>query len=71
MGPHNRKTDSQPRGIVDDLLRAIVKSKLSQYQLAKDTAVPQPILSRFLSGQRGISLDTAAKIAAHLGLRLR
>ena len=49
---------------------AIKKSGISVYQLAKDSEIPQPVLSRFVNGQRGINLSTASKIAQTLGLKL-
>ena len=38
--------------------------------IAEAADVPQPVLQRFLSGQRGITIDTAGKLAAYLGLAL-
>ena len=70
MGPHKRTADPKSRGLVEDLRQAIVKSKLSQYRIAIDTGVPQPVLSRFLARERGLTLETAAKLAAYLRLRL-
>jgi hypothetical protein len=38
--------------------------------IAQAAGIPQPVLQRFLSGERGIMLDTAGKLAAYLGLAL-
>ena len=35
------------------------------------TGVSQPVLNRFVHGERGISLETAAKLCVHLKLQLR
>ena len=49
---------------------AIKKSGLTIYRLAKDSGVPQPVLSRFVNAKRGITLSTASKLAEALGLEL-
>jgi len=56
--------------LVEELLRAIADSGQSQYAIVKGSGVPQPTLCRFVSGQRGLNLESAAKICAHLGLHL-
>lgn len=38
--------------------------------IAQASGVPQPVLQRFLSGERGITLDTAGKLAKYLKLSL-
>jgi hypothetical protein len=40
------------------------------YAIAQESGVSAPIIQRFLSGQRGITLDTAGKLATYLGLSL-
>jgi len=50
---------------------AIEKSGHTNYQLSKLSGVSQGVLSRFTSGERDITLDTASKIAAALGAELR
>ncbi|HOI37360.1 MAG TPA: helix-turn-helix domain-containing protein [Bacillota bacterium] len=50
---------------------AIARSGLSVFRLAKDSGVSQPVLCRFVNGQRGITLATAAKLVEALGLELR
>ena len=49
---------------------AIEKSGLSINQLAKESGVSQPVLCRFMNGQRGITLATASKLVEALGLKL-
>jgi plasmid maintenance system antidote protein VapI len=49
---------------------AIKKSGLTIYRLAKDSGVSQPVLSRFVNRQRGITLATASKLVETLGLKL-
>jgi plasmid maintenance system antidote protein VapI len=71
--------DSQRRGvhfrksgltIIHELREAMADSGLTEYRIAKDSGVPQPVLNRFLRGERGISLETAAKLCTYLGLHL-
>jgi plasmid maintenance system antidote protein VapI len=57
--------------IIDQLRKAIETSDESVYAIAKATGVPQSVLSRFVRGERGITFETAAKLAAYLKLRLR
>ena len=56
--------------IIDELLKAIANSGVTEYRVAKDSGVPQPVLNRFLRGERGISLQTAAKLCKYLNLHL-
>jgi transcriptional regulator with XRE-family HTH domain len=59
-----------PKEIADQLRAAIIKSGLSANELAKATGVAQTTISGFLRG-RGMSIDLASKLAAHLHLELR
>jgi len=43
----------------------------SLHELAKLAGVSKSILGRYMRGERGISLTTAAKLARVLGLELR
>lgn len=54
----------------DDLRRAILESGKSIYAVAKESGVSQPTLGRFVNGERGISLETADKLAEYFKLRL-
>jgi plasmid maintenance system antidote protein VapI len=49
---------------------AIENSGLSINRLAKDSGVSQPVLSRFVNRQRGITLTTASRLVEMLGLEL-
>jgi transcriptional regulator with XRE-family HTH domain len=54
------------KNIVDQLRRAMKVCGESEYAIAKGSGVSQSIVNRFVSGERGISLETAAKLCAHL-----
>ncbi len=57
--------------IVQELKDAIVNSGVSRYALSRASGVPQSALSRFMNGERGLSLESAARLAEALGLELR
>lgn len=50
----------------DALRKQIDASGLSCYAIAKAAGIAAPVLSRWLAGKRGITLETADKIAAAL-----
>ena len=54
----------------ETLKQAIRESEMSQYQIAKRARISQIMISRFLSGERDIRLQTADKLANALGLKL-
>jgi len=72
MDAHRRSLHSRKSGLnlVEELQQAILDSGQTEYRVAKESGVAQPILNRFLRGERGISLETAAKVCAYLGLHL-
>jgi plasmid maintenance system antidote protein VapI len=70
MDSHRRKLHPRPSSLVDQLREAIANCGETQYRIAKESGVPQPVVNRFMTGGRGISLETAAKLCAYLRLRL-
>lgn len=59
------------RNLAEQLRTAIRESGLSGNQLAHQAGVPQAVVSRFLRAERTITLDTASKLTAALGLELK
>ena len=57
--------------VVEVLRREILGAGKSVFAVAREAHVSQPILSRFLSGKRGITLQTAERLCRSLGLELR
>jgi transcriptional regulator with XRE-family HTH domain len=52
-------------------LREVIDARgLSAYAVGRDAGVDAAVVSRFLREERGITLETADKIALALGLRL-
>lgn len=56
--------------ISDQLRHAIEDSGLSRYRIAKESGLSQSLLSRFMSGDRGLSLEAIDKLGTLLGFRL-
>lgn len=56
--------------LAKQLLAAIGATKQSLHAIAKASDVAPPVLQRFVNGERGITLETAGKLAAYLGLSL-
>ena len=56
--------------LTKQLQAAIAATGLSLYAVAQASGVAAPILQRFVNGERGITLETAAKVADYLGLSL-
>ena len=57
--------------MTDQLKQAVADSGETLYRVAKDSGVDYSVLLRFMADERGISLETAGKLAAYLGLELR
>jgi plasmid maintenance system antidote protein VapI len=63
-------TLNMSKELADVLRSAIIKCGISATQLANETGVPQPTITRFLNGA-DMKLSTAQTLAAYLGLELR
>lgn len=57
--------------IVEQLREALRKAPDTHYAIGKAAGVDPGQISRFISGERSITLPTAAKLAEALGLELR
>lgn len=56
--------------ISDRLRDAILTSERSRYRLAKDSGVTEAALSRFVRGERSLSLESVDALCEALGLEL-
>lgn len=63
-------TDNEESKLVAALRDAIVSSGLSHYRIAKDAGITADIVSRFVSGERQMKIESAGRIAEVLGLEL-
>ena len=70
MATSNRSVHSSPGSLVDELREAIRNCGETEYRVAKESGVPQPVVSRFMREERGVSLETAAKLCQYLGIHL-
>jgi plasmid maintenance system antidote protein VapI len=64
------KRKKLPASLSDQLRERIAAAGPSVYELARDAGVDRSVLSRFLTGKRTITLETADRLAAVLKLRL-
>jgi DNA-binding phage protein len=72
MDAHRRSLHSRKGSLnlVEELRQAIRNCGQTEYRVAKESGLAQPVLNRFLRGERGVSLETAAKVCQYLGLHL-
>jgi plasmid maintenance system antidote protein VapI len=54
----------------EQLCAALLETGLSMNEIARRSGVSQAILSRFIRGQRSLTLPIASKLCSMLGLRL-
>ncbi len=52
------------------LQAAIAATGQSLYAISQGSGVAAPVVQRFVNGERGITLETAGRLAAYLGLAL-
>ena len=56
-------------GTLSKQIRAMIDaSGKSRYRICKDLKIDQATLSRFMNGQRGLTLKVLDRLADHLGL---
>jgi transcriptional regulator with XRE-family HTH domain len=60
---------SKRPSLADQLRQAIDKSGITMYKLSQDSGVDRSQLSRFMRGERDMSLVVSDKICQVLGLR--
>ena len=60
----------KPKKISDQLREAILSAEITRYRIAQETGVSEAVLSRFVNGPSGLSLDSIDKIGERLGLKL-
>ncbi len=55
---------------ISQQLRDAIRNYGSVYAVARDSGVSQSALNRFATGERGLQLETADRLASFLGMRL-
>jgi len=69
--PAPRRNAAPARSTIPEQLRTAIKEDgRSEYQIAKAAGAPRSCLSDFMSGARGLNLDTFGRLAEAIGLRL-
>jgi transcriptional regulator with XRE-family HTH domain len=56
--------------LTGEIRRAVDACGMSRYRLCKELGIAQSTLSRFMSGQAGLSLDTLDRLAELLDLHI-
>ena len=57
--------------IEEQLRQAIIGARISRYAQAKLSGVSEGVISNFINRHRTVTMETAAKLTAVLGLELR
>ena len=56
--------------LLDEIRDAIDASGKTRYRIAQESGVAESILSRLMSGERGLSIDALETLADYLGLEI-
>ncbi len=56
--------------LTTQLREAILSHEESVYRIAINSGVPNPIIHRFMTGERGIAIGSMEKLCDYLGLEL-
>ncbi|MFO0828438.1 MAG: helix-turn-helix transcriptional regulator [Phycisphaerales bacterium] len=56
--------------LLDRIREAVESSGQTRYAIAKATGIAQSQLSRLVRGENGLTIETAERLADHLGLRI-
>ena len=65
-----RTTNAKLETISGQLRLAIDEENVSRYEIARQNGVSEATLSKFIHGQRGLSLDSIDRLGEYLGLRI-
>ena len=56
--------------LLDDIRAAILKSDKTRYRIAKELGLAESQLTRLMSGERGLRMESLEMLADHLGYRI-
>lgn len=59
------------RTISEQLLREIKTCGITRYRISQDTGIEESVLSRFVTGKRGLGMEAIDKLAVYFGLELK
>ncbi|NQU21052.1 MAG: helix-turn-helix transcriptional regulator [Candidatus Nealsonbacteria bacterium] len=60
----------RPKRLSDQLRQIVVKCGKSRYQIGKETGIDESALSRFVHGERGLSMAAMDRLGMCLGLQI-
>ena len=66
----SKRSTKTPQTISGQLRKHLKDCGKSTYQLERETGIHNTIFSRFLRGERGLSLEVIDDVCKHFGLRL-
>ncbi len=56
--------------LLDEIRDAIEASGKTRYRIAHESGIAESVLSRLMSGERGLSIDALETLADYLGLEI-
>ena len=56
--------------LLDEMRGAIETSGKTRYRIAQESGIAESMLSRLMSGERGLSIDALETLADYLGLEI-
>ncbi len=56
--------------LLDEIRNAIDASGKTRYRIAQESGIAESVLSRLMSGERGLSIDALERLADYLGLEI-
>jgi hypothetical protein len=60
----------KPTPFSDQLRAAVLNADVTRYRISKDTGISESILSRFVRGDAGLSMEYVDRLCERLDLRL-
>lgn len=66
-----KRAKTAPDDFASILRSALKASDQTLYRVSMETGIGQDVLSRFSREERGLSLETAGRLAVHLGYTLK
>ena len=61
---------NKPKTVSERIRYAIETADVTHYRISKESGIEQSALSRFISGERGLSMEAIDALAEHFGLEL-
>lgn len=62
------RMSNRRKSFSDQIRRAILNAPISRYEMCKHIGMTQSLLSRFVNGKGGLSIDALDKVAELIGI---